>query len=183
MTNSMTTSIAIPTLLMAVGLIFFIRAASKDRTEEARWSVDRSPEDLSSQLKQYFTERGYRPVAFDAQENRVTFEGRVRASGFLAVFLSILAAIGLLCVALVFSTLVPQLSNASVSIVALSPLAGWFYWKTASRIERVSTIVNAAPNGNLAERSFVTVSSHRDEIAALKQALPERSSTELLQED
>ncbi|OAB61645.1 hypothetical protein AY599_19700 [Leptolyngbya valderiana BDU 20041] len=178
MANSMTTSIAIPTLLLAVGLVFFIRAASKDRTQEVCLASDRAPEDLSSSLKQYFTQRAYRATAFDPDNNRVIFEGRVRASWFLAIFLSLLAAVGLLCVALVFSSLVPKLSNFAPLLVIGSPLAGVLYWKSANRSERVTVKVEAARDCNAAEGSRATVIAHRDELIALQQALPDLRSAE-----
>ena len=86
--------------------------------------------------------RSYRVVGFDPQENRVTFEGEVRASWFLAIFLSFLAAIGFLCVALVLATLIPSLSQGIIALVFLSPLAGAFYWQQANRREQVLVTVS-----------------------------------------
>ncbi|MGC9502561.1 cofactor assembly of complex C subunit B [Baaleninema sp.] len=182
MSNSIAVSIAIPTLLLAVGLVFFIRAASKDRTEEVRLASDRSPEDLSSSLKTHFTQRAYRPVDFQPDTKQVVFEGQVRASWFLAVFLSLLAAIGLLCVALVFSTLFPKISGLAPLIVVGYPIAGWLYWQSANRRETVAVKVEAAPDGNAAEGSRATVIAHRDELIALQQALPDLRNAEAIAE-
>ncbi|MCC5899642.1 MAG: cofactor assembly of complex C subunit B [Phormidium sp. BM_Day4_Bin.17] len=169
-------SIAIPTLLMAVGLFFFIRASVKDRTEVLSLASDRPPEWLSRQLKDYLCERRYRVAGFDPQENRVTFEGEVRASWFLAIFLSFLAAIGFLCVALVLATLIPNLSEGIIALVFLSPLAGVFYWQRANRLEQVLVTVEeeqkTSPMRN-AEGSLATIVGHRDELAALQRAMPD----------
>lgn len=170
-------SIAVPTLLIAVGLFFFIRASVKDRTEAMQLTSDRPPEELSAQLKQYFCQRAYQPVDFDPQTNQVVFEGRVGASIFLAVFLSVLAAVGFLCVGLVLSALVPTLSNVAFVLVVLSPLAGVFYWRNANRLERVSVKVEASPNKSTPDReiggSIAVTIGHRDELAALQRAFPQ----------
>lgn len=187
-------SIAVPTLLMAIGLFFFIRASVKDRTESIALASDRPPEQLSVQLKQYFTERAYRPVGFDAEKNQVTFEGRVGASVFLAVFLSLLAAIGFSCVALVLMSLIPAVSNLAFVLVLLSPLAGWFYWRNANRTERVAVTVRTVVPLSSQTHSDKTTSDrreesdvggslaiaigHRDELIALRQALPDLKPTE-----
>jgi hypothetical protein len=173
-------SIAIPTLLMAVGLFFFIRASVKDRTEVLHLASHRPPEDLSSQLKDYLCQRRYQVTGFNPEDNRVTFEGNVRASWFLAIFLSFLAAIGFLCVALVLATLIPSLSQGIIALVFLSPLAGVFYWKQANRREQVSLTVKAAENSDEktppnpeAEGSIAMIIGHRDELAALQRAMPD----------
>lgn len=172
-------SIAIPTLLMAVGLFFFIRASVKDRTEVLCLGSHHPPEVLSSQLKDYFCQRRYQVVGFEPESQRVTFEGNVRASWFLAIFLSLLAAVGFLCIALVLATLIPSLSQALMALVLLSPLAGVFYWKQANRREQVSLTVEAddtdkktSPKPEV-EGSIATIVGHRDELTALRRAMPD----------
>ncbi|NMG57725.1 cofactor assembly of complex C subunit B [Geitlerinema sp. P-1104] len=175
-------SIAVPTLLMAVGLFFFIRASVKDRTEVLSLASDRPPESLSRQLKDYLCERSYRVAGFDPEQNCVTFEGKVRASWFLAIFLSFLAAIGFLCVALVLATLIPRLSQGIIALVFLSPLAGVFYWQRANRREQVLVTVKdeekTSPMRN-AEGSLATIVGHRDELAALQRAMPDLQPTSM----
>lgn len=165
---------------MAVGLFFFIRASVKDRTEVLHLGSNHPPEALSSQLKDYLCQRRYQVVGFDPEDNRVTFEGNVRASWFLAIFLSLLAAVGFLCVALVLATLIPSLSQGIIALVLLSPLAGVFYWKQANRREQVSLTVKATDNSDEktspkleAEGSIATIVGHRDELAALQRARPD----------
>ena len=100
----------------------------------------------------------------------------MRASWFLAIFLSFLAAIGFLCVALVLATLIPSLSQGIIALVFLSPLAGAFYWQQANRREQVLVTVSeeekTSPRHS-AEGSLATIIGHRDELAALKRAMPE----------
>lgn len=166
-------STALLTVLLAIGLFFFIRASTKDRIEVARLVGDRPEEDLLEAIQQYFTQRAYRIAAVDAAQNQVTYEGLVRASPFLAIFLSVLAAVGLLCLSLVLSFLVPTVGNLFLGLVLLAPLAGVFYWKRSTRPEQVSLqIADLAPDATPEVRGpLLVVTGHRDELAEFQQAL------------
>jgi Flp pilus assembly protein TadB len=158
------------TLLMLVGLIFFIRASTKDRIETAQLVSQQNEATFMSGLKEYFQQRGYRVAAIDSQRNQVTFEGFVKPSVFLAVFLTLLAAVGLLCLTLVILQLFPNLSVAFAAIVLLSPLSGLFYWKKSGRLEKVSLFVKSTEE-NQDSASRITVVAHRDELAQLQSSL------------
>jgi uncharacterized membrane protein len=95
------------TLLLAVGLLFFIRASVKDRIQQVQLIAEEPEESLLSRLQQYFDQRAYRVAAVDAATNQVIFQGFVRPSWFLAIFLTVLAACGILCLSLVLSMLYP----------------------------------------------------------------------------
>ncbi|MBD0337307.1 MAG: cofactor assembly of complex C subunit B, partial [Cyanobacteria bacterium Co-bin13] len=60
MTNTVLSSTFFLTLLLMVGLFFFIRAATKDRTETLQATVAKPPETLQSDLQTYFESRSYR---------------------------------------------------------------------------------------------------------------------------
>lgn len=157
------------TFLLSVGLFFFIRASTKDRTETEKLVCEQDEATLMPQLKEYFQTRSYRVAAVDRKQNQVTFEGFVQPSWFLAVFLTLLAAAGLLCLSLVLSLLFPKLSTIFLGLVLLSPLSGVFYWKKAGKLEKVSLKVEATQ----AEQhpSKITVTAHRDELSELRRAL------------
>jgi hypothetical protein len=160
------------TLLMTVGLFFFIRASVKDRTEDLQWVTEQPEESILPELQGYFDRRAYRVTAVDEQRNQVTFEGFVRPSWFLAIFLSLLAAVGMLCVALILSMLVPQGGNLFLGLILLSPIAGWFYWQKSGRIEQVSLQVQPLESsGSHPIKNKITVTGHRDELAVLQQTL------------
>lgn len=152
------------TLLLFVGLFFFIRASVKDRTKEVRLVSEQAEASLMVQLQQYFQERSYKVAKIDTEQDSVTFEGIVRPSVFLAIFLTLLAAIGMLCLGLVLSLLFPSFGMIFLSLVLLSPAAGVFYWKKARRKEQVSLKLEDT-------KSRITVTAHRDEILQLQQAL------------
>ena len=154
-----------------VGLFFFIRASVKDRTQQLELLADVSETRLLSQMQEYFEGRAYRVADADASSHQVTFQGFVRPSWFLALFLSFLAAVGLLCLALVLSFLYPSLSNLFLGLLLLAPIAGVFYWKKAGRLEKVRLQVNGL-TAEQEERCRMTVTAHRDELSQLRQALP-----------
>lgn len=157
------------TSLLFVGLFFFIRASVKDRTKEVRLVSEQAETSLMVQLQQYFQERSYKVAKIDPEQDSVTFEGIVRPSVFLAIFLTLLAAIGMLCLGLVLSLLLPSFGMIFLSLVLLSPAAGFFYWKKARRKEQVSLKLENTKSESLQSR--ITVTAHRDELLQLQQAL------------
>ena len=160
------------TLLMMVGLFFFIRASVKDRTEQVKLIAEEPETSLLDRLQAYFSSRAYQLSAVDAEHNRVTFQGMVRPSWFLAIFLTILTALGLLCLALVLSLLYSSLTNFFLSLTLLSPLAGVFYWQGAKRLEKVSVEVTSLSTLEKEPKTLATVTAHRDELRLLQQAFP-----------
>jgi hypothetical protein len=180
MNDSVIVSTLVLTVLLMVGLFFFIRASTKDRTQQVTLVSEQPEDSLLNQLRQYFGQRAYRVAAIDAAANQVTFEGKVRPSLFLAVFLSVLAAVGMLCLMLVLSMVLPNWSMLWIGLLLLSPLAGVFYWRGAERVEQVSLTIKtlnseSAPrvpqDSTKAGKSVITVTAHRDELAELRRAL------------
>ncbi|AFZ11206.1 hypothetical protein Cri9333_0208 [Crinalium epipsammum PCC 9333] len=166
------------TLLLAVGLFFFIKASVKDRIQQVKLISEQPEDSLLTQLKQYFDQRAYQVTAIDAATNQVTFQGFVRPSWFLAIFLSVLAACGILCLSLVLSFLYPSLTNAFLALVLLAPVAGIFYWQKAGRPEQVFLKVETISSVEVQPetKSLITVTAHRDELAALQQTLNLKAS-------
>jgi hypothetical protein len=158
------------TLLLSVGLFFFIRASTKDRTEEKQLVSDQDEANLLPQLEEYFRMRSYRVAAVDRKENQVIFEGFVRPSWFLTIFLTVLAAAGILSLSLVLSMLFPDFSTVFIGIVLLSPLSGFFYWKKAGKLEKVLLKVERTQSQQHFS-SKITVIAHRDELIELQRAL------------
>jgi len=158
-------------LLMAIGLFFFIKASVKERIEQIKFASPRAQESLLTQLQEYFASRAYRVAAVDAPNYQVTFEGFVRPSWFLAIFLTLLSAGGTLSLGLLLGMLVPQPGQIFLALVLLSPLAGIFYWKKAGRFEQVSLKLESVAESGSQTKSVVTVRAHRDELAAMEKAL------------
>ncbi|ASC72261.1 hypothetical protein XM38_032160 [Halomicronema hongdechloris C2206] len=168
MTTPVLSSTFLLTLLLMVGLTFFIRASTKDRTERWQGFAAVSPEAILQQIREHLEHRAYRVVV--EEQGQLTFRGFVRPSLFLAIFLSALAAIGALCFALVLATLFPDYKSWFIGLLLLAPAAGRFYWTRAARPEQVTLQIKAADGPEA--KSQVTVTAHRDELIALRQAVP-----------
>lgn len=67
----------------------------------------------------------------------MTFEGTIVPSRAQAAFLIFCTCISLASVALVLSITVPEVGDKWYWLSALSPLAGIYYWKRASRKEQI----------------------------------------------
>lgn len=169
MDHSVLTSTFFLTLLLGVGLFFFIRASTKDRTQVVTLSSTQSSDQLLSTLQKYFAERAYQVEQVDPQENRVRLSGQVRPSLFLAIFLSLLAGIGALCLGLVFTMALPDYPYLWTIFLVFAPLAGWFYWQKAQRTEQVSFVLDESNQPAIG--SILRVSAHRDELAELQRSL------------
>lgn len=160
-------STLILTALLLVGLFFFIKASVKERPQTLQLVSTQLPEATLLELQAYFSQRAYRAIAAPPEQTGLVFmEGIVRPSWFLAIFLSMLAAIGLLCFSLILSFLYPGIGSFALLPVLLAPLAGSFYWKKAKRAEQISLSVSPQGAG-----SVVTVQGHRDELQTLRQNL------------
>jgi hypothetical protein len=163
------TSTLILTVLLAIGLFFFIRASTKDRIEQMVLETGDTEEVLLPRLQQYFTDRAYTLKAVEPDTEIVTFEGFVRPSVFLAVLLTALAAIGAMCLALVLSMLFPDVGSLFGLLVVVAPVAGWFYWQGSARIEQIRLKVEPQPGEKLP--TAIRISGHRDELAVFQETL------------
>ncbi|MDJ0650829.1 MAG: cofactor assembly of complex C subunit B [Xenococcaceae cyanobacterium MO_188.B19] len=170
MDSPIVTSTFFLTLLMMVGLVFFIRASVKDRTEEIELSTSESEDSILPKLQKYFDDRAYRVIEVDALTNEVTFEGFVQPSLFMGIFLSFLSALGLFCLVLVLFMLFPQTSKIFWLVILLAPLAGVFYWQKAGRLEKVLLSINQN-NSESPTQNIIRVTGHRDELIQLRQNL------------
>lgn len=164
---------------MVIGLVFFIRASTKDRIEVMQFGSTQLAEPLQQDVMNHFQSRAYRqieatPAAEDDLEawatDAITVAGMVSPSIFMAVFLSLLAAVGFACLALVMAVLLPGWGNLFFVLVAASPLAGLFYWRKSSRPEKVIFKVETSESSQQDLSSRLIVKGHRDELAELKDA-------------
>ena len=171
MNNTALISSFILTLLSSIGLVFFIKASVKARTKNLKLIAEQEAGLLLNQLKEYFHYRAYRIVGMNPEENQLTFEGVVRPSWFLALFLTLLAAIGALCFGLALSMLVPEYGQYLIWLVVISPLAGIFYWQKSKRPEQVDLKLEGILTEGSQTKSLLSITAHRDELAALQTAL------------
>ncbi|MEM8806118.1 MAG: cofactor assembly of complex C subunit B [Cyanobacteria bacterium P01_G01_bin.38] len=174
MTSTVISSTFFLTSLLCVGLFFFIRASTKDRTQTVRFESPQSADDLRSQLIQYFEQRAYHPSVADPEatpaqtpDAPVQMKGQVRPSFFLAIFLGLLATVGALCLSLVLAFQFPNVGQWSLGTLLIAPLASVFYWRKAGREEAIE--FDTAPS---TPGACLTFTGHRDEAIQLAANLP-----------
>ena len=163
---SFQTSTLLLTLLLAIGLVFFLRAASKDRTTVVDVASSRPPLEVLEGLSAWLEQRGWSPEGGDAERQVLRFQGRVAASTPLAVLLSLLGTVGAGSLGLVVRQVQPSLHWWPLGLAMLGPLAGVIYRKRAERQEGVEIrLMN--PDGETGG-STIRVRAHRDELIALE---------------
>ena len=152
------------TILLFVGLVSFLRGSIRDRTTDAIFAVDKLTDDrLLMQVRDHFRQRAYRVVEINPEREIATLVGQVQPSVFLAIFLTSLAAVGLICLGLVLGILIPDLENLWLWLLVASPIAGIFYWRGTPRERQV--YLQLLPDAKLKVRA------HKDEIAELERSL------------
>jgi Cofactor assembly of complex C subunit B len=156
------------TILITIGLFFFIRASVKARIETATWSLAQPDQQVVQAVTEYLEGRAYRLQSVDRDQNQVIFSGLVSASTGMALFLSALAGVGFICLGLTLSVQFPSLGYWGLLTVSAAPLAGWFYQKKSTRPEQVILSVKAS---DTTPQTRLRIIAHRDEIASLETAL------------
>jgi len=112
------------TILLFLGLISFLRGSIRDRTTDVLFNVVQLTDDrLLMQVRDHFQQRAYKVVEIDPERDVAILLGQVRPSIFLAVFLTILAAIGLTCFGLVLGGLIPDLENLWLWLIMVFPVS------------------------------------------------------------
>jgi len=156
------------TLLLAVGLVFFLRAASKDRTTVVEIHSPRPALEVLEGLSSWLTSRGWHTETGDPDRNLLRFRGEVGASAPLALLLSLLGAVGAACLGLVIRQLLPQLGWWPLLMALLGPAAGLIYQRRAKRAESFELRLIEA---DASRGSTLRLRAHRDELIAIETEL------------
>ena len=156
------------TLLMAIGLVFFLRAASKDRTTVVDVQSPRPAIEVLEGLERWLTQRGWHRDGGDASRQVLRFRGQVQASPGLALLLSLLGAVGAACLGLVLIQLLPALGPWPLLLALLGPAAGLIYRRRAARAE---TLELRLLEPGTSTSSNLRLRAHRDELIAIEQEL------------
>jgi hypothetical protein len=152
------------TILLFLGFISFFRGSIRDRTIEVLFAVDQLTDDrLLMQVRDHFRKRAYQVIQIDPERDIAILLGQVKPSIFLALFLTVLAAVGLVCLGLVLGMLIPDLENIWLWLTITSPIAGIFYWRGIARERKISL--------QLLPDSKLRVCAHKDEIEELQRSL------------
>ena len=167
------------TILLAIGLVFFLRAASKDRTTIVDVQSPLPPLEVLNGISVWLEERGWKKNGGNVEEKLLLFNGYVASSTFLAIFLSCLGGLGAACLGLVIIQLYPFLSWWPLLLSAIgAPLAGTLYSIKAQRQESLELKLLSSEQSNI---SVLRIKAHRDELIAIQLELSE--SLELTSEN
>ena len=159
------------TILLAIGLVFFLRAASKDRTTIVDVQSPLPPLEVLNGISLWLEERGWKKNGGNVEEKLLVFNGSVASSTFLAIFLSCLGGLGAACLGLVLIQLYPSLSwwPLLLSVVG-APLAGFVYRLKSKRDESLELKLLSS---ELSSISILRIKAHRDELIAIQLELSE----------
>ncbi|OAY37114.1 protein COFACTOR ASSEMBLY OF COMPLEX C SUBUNIT B CCB1, chloroplastic [Manihot esculenta] len=108
----------------------------------------KAPNQVAGEILSFFTRNNF--VVTDRGET-ITFEGMMVPSRGQAALLTFCTCISLASVALVLTITFPDFGNNWFWITILSPLAGAYYWKRASRKEQIKVKMMVADDGTLTE--------------------------------
>jgi len=154
------------TVLLAIGLGFFLRAASKDRTTIVDIFSPLTSLEVLDGISNWLEQRGWNRDGGDAEKQILKFQGNVAASKTLALFLSILGGLGSSCLGLVLRQIYPQLNWWPLLLAIIGgPIAGLIYTKRANRIESLELRLVDSVNIHGCQ---LRVKAHRDELIALE---------------
>ena len=159
------------TILLAIGLGFFLRAASKDRTTIVDVKSPLPPLEVLKGISFWLEERGWTKNGGNAEEKLLIFNGNVASSKFLVIFLSCLGGLGSACLGLVLIQLYPSLSWWPLLLAAIgAPLAGIVYRVKSKREESLEVKLLSS---DLSDSSLLRIKAHRDELIAIQLELSE----------
>ena len=159
------------TILLAIGLVFFLRAASKDRTTSVDVQSPLSALEVLNGVSVWLEKRGWKKNGGNLEEKLLIFSGSVDSSTFLAIFLSCLGGLGSACLGLVLIQLYPALNWWPLLLSAIgAPLAGIIYRIKSKREESLELKLLSSEISNI---SILRIKAHRDELIAIQLELSE----------
>ncbi|KAJ4901074.1 cofactor assembly of complex C [Raphanus sativus] len=115
---------------------------------EGEGIVKKEPKQVAGEILSFFTRKNFNIT--DRGET-ITFEGTMVPSRGQAALLTFCTCISLASVGLVLTITLPDFGNNWFFITILSPLAGAYYWKKASRKEEIKVKMMVGENGTLSE--------------------------------
>ena len=172
MTYSLTSTLFL-TILLAIGLFFFLRASSKDRTTIVEITSSQKPVEVLNIMYEWLNLRGWKQTGGDFDQRTLTFKGQVVSSKLLATFLSLLGGFGSCALGLVIIQIYPNLGWWPILLGFIGgPLSGVIYFKKSAREEKFE--LRLLSNGDNEEMTLMRLKAHRDELISLENELSSR---------
>ena len=166
-------SILLLTILLAIGLFFFLRASSKDRTTVVEISSSQHPLKVLNALCEWLSLRGWEQTGGDFDQRILIFKGQVVSSKFLAIFLGILGGFGSCALGLVIIQIYPTLGWWPILLGFIGgPFAGVFYFKKSAREEKFE--LRLISKNEDEKMTLMRLRAHRDELISLENELGDR---------
>ena len=168
MTYSLNSTLLL-TILLSIGLFFFLRASSKDRTTTIEISSTKEPIEALNMICDWLCLRGWKQIGGNFNKQILTFKGQVTSSKLLAIFLSILGGLGSCALGLVIIQIYPPLGWWPILLAFVGgPLSGIIYFKKSHREE---TFEFRLVNSDKSDLTQFKLKAHRDELIALENEL------------
>ena len=172
MTYSLNSSLLL-TILLAIGLFFFLRASSKDRTTVVEINSTKEPLEVLKVIYEWLNLRGWKQTGGDFDQRILTFTGQVISSKFLAIFLSLLGGFGSSALGLVIIQIYPTLGWWPILLGLIGgPLSGLIYFKKSAREEKFE--LRLISNIDNEDMTSMRLKAHRDELISLENELSGR---------
>ncbi len=159
------------TILLAIGLFFFLRASSKDRTTTIEIFSSKQPLEVLNLVCSWLNLRGWKQTDCNSDNKTLTFKGQVVSSKFLAILLGFLGGLGSCALGLVIIQIYPNLSWWPILLGIIGgPLSGIIY---SNKSQREETFEFRLINDNETKPTQIRFRAHRDELIALENELKE----------
>ena len=161
------------TILLAVGLFFFLRASSKDRTTIIEITSSKTPVEVLDVMYEWLNLRGWKQIGGDFDQRILIFKGQVVSSKLLAIFLSLLGGFGSCALGLVIIQIYPTFGWWPILLGLIGgPLSGMIYFKKSAREEKFE--LKLISNDENEVMTSMRLRAHRDELISLENELSNR---------
>ena len=161
------------TILLAIGLFFFLRASSKDRTTVVEITSSQKPIEVLNVMYEWLNLRGWKQTGGDFDQRILTFKGQVVSSKLLAIFLSLLGGFGSCALGLVIIQIYPNLGWWPILLGCVGgPISGIIYFKKSARVEKFE--LRLISNDDNEKMTSMRLKAHRDELISLENELSEK---------
>ena len=159
------------TILLSIGLFFFLRASSKDRTTTIEISTETDPIETLNIICGWLKLRGWNQVGGNSDQKTLTFKGQVTSSNSLAIFLSVLGGLGSCSLGLVIRQIYPNLSWWPILLGLIGgPISGIIYSKKSKREETFEFRLL----DEFDKSTKLRLRAHRDELISLEKELQDK---------
>ena len=159
------------TILLSIGLFFFLRASSKDRTTTIDISTETDQIEALNIICGWLRLRGWNQVGGNIDQKTLTFKGQVTSSNSLAIFLSVLGGLGSCSLGLVIRQIYPNLSWWPILLGLIGgPISGIIYSKQSKREETFEFRLL----DEFDKSTKLRLRAHRDELISLEKELQDK---------